>query len=291
MSTLIDLLHEDGSWRCTLVEGMVDEAVFRLEPGTAPARRDLAARLLDGRDPGRLADPEQWEAVLIEALLADPVVARLRVLRLHLTDYHHSAAAAARALAGSVRTHLEELYLGYDFTYLLEHSRTSTGGRIEPESRLHDGFTHDAEAGMWEALPALRTLTAEGAFLFDRIGGDSLTEARLRGAVLCDGGVFPASAPALVRLAVELGTDVYGVACPVDQLENELTPTAMPNLRHLDLGEAEFDGTDLEVLEVLAGSPLLPQLESLVVRSLEADEEAVAALMPAFAHLNLSVAH
>lgn len=293
MTTLIDMLHEDGSWRCELVDGMVDEAVFRLDPQTAPARRDLVARLLDGRDPGRLADPERWESVLIEALLADPAAARLRVLRLHLTDYHHSAAAAARALAGSVRTHLEELYFGYDFTYLLEHSRTSTGGRIAPERWLPDGFAHDVEAGMWEALPALRTLIAEGAFLFDQIGGDALTEARLRGAVLSYGGVFPDAAPALVSLTVETGTDVHGVACSADLLSSELTPAAMPHLRHLDLGAAQFDATDLEVLEALAESPILPQLETLVLRSLELDddEEEAAALLGGFAHLQLSTTH
>ena len=67
---------------------------------------------------------------------------------------------------------------------------------------------------------------------------------------------------------------------------------AMPHLRHLDLGAAQFDATDLEVLTALAESPILPQLETLVLRSLKTDDdEEAAALMGSFAHLELSTTH
>ncbi|MGW0197779.1 hypothetical protein [Nonomuraea sp. NPDC003201] len=214
--------------------------MFRLAPHTTSGRRALVERL--GAD---ATDPEQWEAALIEALLTDPAAADLRRLELHLTDFHHSARRAARALATQRRERLTSLYFGHDFTYLYEHSTTSTGAAIDPLSRLHEGFTDDSRNGLWDALPALRELTAEGGLLFDEIDGDaltSLTELRLRGAVLADG--------------------------------------------------------DLGTLEALAGSPILPQLESLKIKSLQIQEhetdgdplEALTRRAPTFTHLALSIA-
>ncbi|MER6002780.1 hypothetical protein ABT120_29705 [Nonomuraea angiospora] len=150
------------------------------------------------------------------------------------------------------------------------------------------------------ALPALRELTAEGGLLFDEIDGDaltSLTELRLRGAVLADGAVFPRKAPSVVTLALEIRSDVFGTECPIEQLD-ELDPAGYPALRHLDLSRAEFDAGDFGTLEALAGSPILPQLESLKIESLQIQEletdgdplEALTGLARAFTHLALSVA-
>ncbi|GAA0961566.1 hypothetical protein [Actinocorallia libanotica] len=290
-----DGLRADGSWRLTWSGGLIEEAVFRLVPETASGRRALVERL--GAD---ASDPEQWEAALIEALLTDPASAGLRGLELHLTDFHHSARRAARALAGRRREQLTSMYFGHDFTYLYENGTTSTGGTFDPLGRLHEGFADDTGSGLWEALPALRELTAEGGLLFDDIDGDalaSLTELRLRGAVLADGAVFPRRAPGVVTLALEIGSDVFGTACPVEQLD-ELDPVGYPALRHLDLSCAEFDAGDFATLRTLAESPILPQLESLEIKSLWIEEhetdgdplEALAELAPAFAHLALTVA-
>ncbi|GAB1822803.1 hypothetical protein [Herbidospora sp. RD11066] len=264
-----DALRTGGSWRLTWSGDRLDEAVFRLEPGAA-----------------------QPESSLIEALLTDPASAGLSRLELHLTDVHLSATAAARALATWKRERLTSLYFGHDFTYLYEHFTTSSGEKFDPLSRLHEGFADDTSHRLWDALPALQELTAEGGLLFDDIDGDAmpaLTDLRLRGAVLAEGAVFPRRAPGVVTLALETGHDIFGSVCPVEQLE-ELTPGGYPALRHLDLGLAEFDADDLDILETLAASPVLPQLETLEARNLLVDDvAALTRLAPAFAHLSLSV--
>ncbi|WP_018681056.1 hypothetical protein [Actinokineospora enzanensis] len=296
MSGVIDIagLAADGSWQFGWVGDRLEKAVFRLVPGTAVERGALVARL-----GGNASDPEQWEGALIEAVLGDPVSADLRTLELHLTDFHHSARRAARALAAHRRGQLAELYFGHDFRLLFEHATSSTGGRIDPTSWLNEGVVDDGACGLWNALPALRELTIEGGLLFDDIDSDALpalTELRLRGAVLSDGAVFPRKAPGVVTLALEIGTDVFGTVCPVEQLE-QLDPAGYPALRHLDLGDAEFDGGDYATLVTLAESPILRQLETLTLRSLYIEDHeieddrqaALAALAPAFAHLTLDV--
>ncbi|MBW8485773.1 hypothetical protein [Actinomadura parmotrematis] len=286
----LDGLRDDGSWHFTWARGFIDRARFRLAPETAPQRRELVERFAAGAD---VDDPERWESVLIEALLSHPAAARLRGLELHLTDVHHSARRAAEALAARRRERLTDLRFGYGFTYLYEDVRTSTGGRVDPMDHYDAGFVGDATDALWRALPALRTLAVEGALLFHWIAGDALTDLRLRGAVLSDGAVFPGSRPGtvtlpnLAALTLEIGTDVHGTACPVEQLD-ELDAAGYPALRSLDLGAAEFDASDDDVLAALAASSVLPQLERLRVRSL--DVEDAAELAPRFAHLDLSAA-
>ncbi|MEU5696854.1 hypothetical protein [Actinosynnema sp. NPDC020468] len=286
-----DGLRTDRSWRLTWSDDRLEEAVFRLEPDTAAERGALVARL-----GGDASDPEQWEAVLVEALLTDPAAADLRRLELHLTDFHHSARRAAAALGSRRRERLAELYFGHDFEFLYEDAATSTGGTVDPLSRLHEGFV--GETALWEALPALRDLTVEGGLLFDDIDGvalKSLTSLRLRGAVLAGGEVFPGRLPSVVTLTLDVASDVFGVCCPVDLLE-ELDGDRFPALRHLDLGRAEFDPGDLATLRALAAAPILPRLESLRLRSLLVPDHvapdrlaALAELAPAFAHLDLSI--
>ncbi|GAB2832946.1 hypothetical protein GCM10022221_34710 [Actinocorallia aurea] len=307
----LDGLREDGSWRFTWSRGFLDEARFRAAPHSRPHRGALVERLRAAHEGAALldattadaADPERWEAALIEALLRHPAAARLRRLDLRLADHHHSAARAAAALAARRREHLAELRFGHAFTYLYEDATTSTGARFDPMSRYDTGFAGDETAALWEALPALRTLEVEGALLFHWIGGDALTDLTLHGAVRSDGGVLPGSSarfprlPNLAALTVRIESDVHGTACPVEQLD-ELTVEAYPALRSLDLGGAHFDDGDLGVLRALADSPVLPGLTRLRVRSLavegwEADGEPLAALAelaPRFAHLALSVA-
>ncbi|MFE7563824.1 hypothetical protein [Kitasatospora sp. NPDC057500] len=301
----LDALRADGSWRFGWSGGFLDEAAFRLAPGDPSRRRALVKRLLTERPGGypadvdldldlELSDPEQWEGVLIAALLTHPVSHRLRELDLRLTDYHHSAEQAASALAGATRPRLERLSFGYDFEFLFEHGKGSAGSRIDPMEHHGEGLVRTE---IWGALPALRTLELEGAFLFAFVDHDGLTRLRTRGAVISDGSVFlPGRLPALTSLELELESDVFGVACSVDQLD-ELATTAdwYPHLRNLDLGKVEFDAGTSEVLAALAESPLLPRLEALTVRDLVIPEEEggplrLAALAPQFAHLALRVA-
>lgn len=259
--SLVDHLLADGSWHLG-----DDTAEFRLSPATADRRPALIAELVAslGAEPGTglgadPSDPEQWESVLIEALLTDPASAGLRRLDLHLTDFHHSAHRAAAALATHRRERLTSLSFGHDFEYLFEDAHTSTGGRFDPLKRLHQGFVKAGD--MWSALPALTELTATGGLLFDDIVSDTLTELSLRGALFEDGSIFPISTPALVTLRLEIRTDVFGTACPVLQLE-ELTPALFPDLRHLDLSRCEFDESDGDVREVLAATGMLARLET-----------------------------
>ncbi|MEU9339183.1 hypothetical protein AB0D49_39595 [Streptomyces sp. NPDC048290] len=136
----LDALRDDGSWRFTWRRGFIEEASFALAEETRPRRRALAERLLaDLPHAGALdpADPEQWEAALIDALLSHPAAHRLGKLELRLTDYHRSAEHAALALSRRTWPRLETLYFGHAFGTLFEHHETSTGGRIEPETYLH----------------------------------------------------------------------------------------------------------------------------------------------------------
>ncbi|WP_380282089.1 hypothetical protein [Kitasatospora purpeofusca] len=294
----LDALRADGSWRFGWSRGFLDEASFRPAPAEQAGRRELVERLLT-RHPVEVEvdvavdDPEQWEGVLIAALLAHPASARLRTLDLRLTDYHHSAERAAAALAGQPRPRLERLSFGYGFAYLFEDGQGSAGSRIDPMEYHGEGLVR---TDIWAALPALRTLELEGAFLFASVDHDGLTRLRTRGAVIADGSVFlPGRLPALVSLEAELESDVFGVACSADQLD-ELAVAAQwyPNLRRLDLGKVEFDAAPSDALAALADSPLLPQLEALTVRGPGTPEEGAAelpaALAPRFAHLTLRVA-
>ncbi|GAA1408360.1 hypothetical protein GCM10009639_57990 [Kitasatospora putterlickiae] len=288
----LDALRADGSWRFGWSDGYLDEAAFRLAPGDPSRRRELVERLLTERpdgDPVDVDDPEQWEGVLIAALLTHPASHRLRALDLRLTDYHHSAERAATALAGATRPRLERLSFGYGFEYLFEHGEGSAGTRINPMDHYGDGLVRTE---IWEALPALRTLELEGAFLFPCLDHDGLTRLRTRGAVISDGSAFlPGRLPALTSLELELECDVFGVACSVDQLDElALMADRYPNLRNLDLGRVEFDIGSAEVLAALADSPLLARLEALTVRDLEISKDQLKRLAPKFAHLTLRVA-
>ncbi|MFD7414963.1 hypothetical protein [Kitasatospora purpeofusca] len=314
----LDGLRADGSWQLGWSRGFLDTAVFRLteengptgEAGpaegtasageTGPRRRALVLRLLaelphgGAHDPD---DPEQWEAVLVDVLLRHPAAGRLRRLELHLTDHHHSAGRAAAALAARQRPRLAELYLGHHYDTLFELHRTSAGRPLEVERYLHDPVVpHGTGRALWPALPALRSLELEGAFLFDDVVHEELTHLRTRGAVFSDGSLFGTSTPGLVTLEVEIDHDVHGTVGSNLQLE-ELAPAGYPRLRHLDLGAAVFEPEEDGDLVLLAGSPLLPQLESLTVRELVIEDtgaepgplEVLAGLAPRFAHLELRV--
>ncbi|MEV6983388.1 hypothetical protein AB0M95_19335 [Sphaerisporangium sp. NPDC051017] len=293
----LDGLREDGSWRLTWSRGFIDEACFRLAKDTQPQRRELVERLLTDHPRTAtvdLTDPEQWEGALIDVLLSHPAAHRLRALELHLTDYHRSAEHSAISLAGRRRPRLERMYFGYDFEYLYEDSEGSTGNRINPLDYHHKGLV---QADVWDSLPALRTLELEGAFLFHFVKHDSLTRLRARGPVISDGSIFDFGwTTGLQSLEVEIGSDVFGCLCPVEQLD-ELKASKYPNLENLDLSEAEFDDTSYEVVSALADSSVLPLLRSLSIRDLTISQmdcegdplTALAELAPRFGHLDLYV--
>ncbi|GLF99609.1 hypothetical protein [Streptomyces yaizuensis] len=296
----LDGLRDDGSWRFTWSRGFIDEASFLLTEEAGPQRRALVERLLAGLphagsfDP---ADPEQWEGALIDALLSHPATRLLRTLELRLTDYHHSAERAAVALARRRRPRLEALRFGHDFDVLFELHPTSAGNRVEPETYLHAAVVSE-EAGnaLWEALPALRTLGLEGAFLFCDVRHDALTHLRIRGAVFADGSLFTASTPALESLTVEIDVDVHGVAAS-NAVLGHLDPSWHPRLRSLDLSQAYFEPEEAGDFVVLADSPILPQLAELDLRELVIEDAidgreppaVLAELAPRFAHLDLYV--
>ncbi|MEU1515567.1 hypothetical protein ABZ490_26030 [Streptomyces sp. NPDC005811] len=280
-------LRGDGSWRFTWTRGFLDEASFRPAEDTRPHRRALVERLLADlphTTPADPADPEQGEGALIDALLSHPAARRLRTLALHLTDYHRSAEHAAVALGARERPRLERLYFGYDFQYLFEDGASSTGSPINPLDFQGRGLV---QTDFWDALPALRTLELEGAFLFHSVRHETLTRLRTRGSVISDGSLFGLGpTPGLESLTIDIGTDVFGCSCSIDQLD-ELDASQFPHLRELDLTRAEFDTTPHELLSVLADSPILPQLERLSLGALPGD--AVTELAPRFAHLHLRV--
>ncbi|MFF2024007.1 hypothetical protein ACFVW2_19685 [Streptomyces sp. NPDC058171] len=296
----LDGLRADGSWRFTWSRGFIDGAAFRLATEGRSRRGALVERLLADlphTGSGDAADPEQWEGALIDVLLSHPASRLLRGLELHLTDYHHSAERAALALSRQQRPRLATLHFGHGFDLLLALHTTSTGNRVEPAKYLHAAVV-PAQAGtaLWEALPALRTLELEGAFLFDDVEHATLTHLRTRGAVLSDGSLFAFSTPGLVSLEVEIGPDVHGVV-PPNAILDDLEASRYPRLRSLDLSGACFDPDGAGDFVVLAGSSVLPQLEELSIRELviedtDAEREPLAVLAelaPRFAHLDLRV--
>jgi hypothetical protein len=262
----LDPLRGDGSWDFTWRDGFIDKAVFRLAKDTREQRRALVERLVADLPHGGafdLADAEQWEAALIDFFLSHPAADQLRELELHLTDYHHSAEAAAAALARRPRPRLATMYFGHSFDTLFELHETSTGNRIDPEDHL-DAAVVRKEVGeaLWNSLPALRTLELEGTFLFGSLSHDGLTHLRTRGAVFADGSLFSFTTPALTSLEVEIGADVHGVVASAAQLKG-LEPARFPHLRSLDLSAALFEADEAGDFAVLAQHPLLPQLEKL----------------------------
>ncbi|MFE7129900.1 hypothetical protein ACFVIM_03495 [Streptomyces sp. NPDC057638] len=104
-------------------------------------------------------------------------------------------------------------------------------------------------------------------------------------------------AAGLTSWEAEMGGDVFGGYCPLEQLD-ELGSSPYPRLRCLDLARMEFDATSYEVLRALADSPVLPGLERLSLRDLVIQRQdgtgeplaALAELAPRFAHLDLRVA-
>ncbi|GIE80624.1 hypothetical protein Aph02nite_65740 [Actinoplanes philippinensis] len=273
----LDGLLEDGSWQ---FDGPAS-AAFRLAPDTTARRGALVEHILGRPEP----DPELWESILIETFLNHPAASDLQRLRLEMTDFHHSARRAASAIARQPRTALTELWFGHPFRYLYETATTSTGRGFNPLDHYDEGFVGDAGGAMWQALPALRTLTVEGALLFHAVSAPAVIHVRSRGVISSDGSVLPGPLPTLTHFELEIATDVFGTACPVEQLE-ELTPASFPALISLDLTRAEFDG---EPLLTLANLPILSHLTSLRVGPHELDDTEWAAIAPHFDHLSLTI--
>ncbi|MFD8756485.1 hypothetical protein ACFV0O_36735 [Kitasatospora sp. NPDC059577] len=291
---VLEALRHDGSWQFTpAADGTPDRAVFRLDPATRPGRRDLVRRLPahapgpgGGAAPADPSDPEQWEGVLVAALLAHPAADRLRVLDLRLTDYHRCAEPVAAALAARPRPRLEHLSFGYGYRHLYEDAEGTAGTRIDPLDFHGEGLV---QSDVWPALPALRTLELEGAFLFHAVDHDGLTHLKVRGPACSDGAVFALGhTPAVESLTVEVGCDVFGVTLSPDQL-GELTADRYPALRRLDLARTEFDADPHEVLAALADCDVLPQLDTLTLDARTAGAR-TPDLAPRFAHLDLRTA-
>jgi hypothetical protein len=274
----LEELLADGSWRLETPEA----AEFRLAPDTAGRRGALVQRILGAPEP----DPELWESALIEAFLSHPAAAGLRTLRLEMTDFHHSARRAASILGSRPLPALTDLWFGHRFTYLYENATTSSGRTFDPLDHYDEGFAGHAE---WQNLTALRNLTVEGALLFHSVSAPAATNLRSHGVFGSDGSVFPSPQPSLTHLELEIATDVFGTPCPVEQLE-QLTVESFPALRSLDLGRAEFDASNHEVLATLAELPILAQLQSLRVAGLDPDDDEWTPIAPRFGHLTLTSA-
>ncbi|MER6174411.1 hypothetical protein [Streptosporangium sp. NPDC001681] len=91
-------------------------------------------------------------------------------------------------------------------------------------------------------------------------------------------------------------SDIFGCPCSLDQLD-ELDAFQFPNLKELDLSQADFNATSYELFSALADSSVLPQLEQLSIGNLTIDQAdcegdplaTLAELAPRFAHLDLHV--
>jgi uncharacterized protein (TIGR02996 family) len=143
--------------------------------------------------------------------------------------------------------------------------------RLEDESIFDSGREpHPAHVdvgdlgALWRALPrlasfyidisgfALGTIDAPCLASFG-IGTDGLSTADAR-------AIAQIAAPKLAALDVDVGEPDRGASATVDDLAPLLQRTDLPELRHLGIGCAHFAD---ELVELLASSKLLPQLDEL----------------------------
>jgi hypothetical protein len=208
-------------------------------------------------------------AALIEQLLAHPRASEVEVLLIGAWDFESSVDASAwlpTLCTGAARLpRLRALMLG-DIT-----------GEEQEISWIKQSNVGPARA----AFPGLEVLHVRGG---DGLDIDPLRHGRLKVLVVETGGlprvvlerVANAHLPALEHLELWLGTSDYGYDGTTDDLRAILAGGRFPALRYLGLRDSEVAD---EVAAVVAGSPILDQIQELDLSLGTLGWEGVSALM------------
>lgn len=214
----------------------------------------------------------------IRALLRLDSAKFLRELRIGLADASgdndYGAALAAIVKAG-MRPSLRELFVGdFEFPEESEISWVTIGdvGRVLPllpnleELRVQGG---NIRLSNLAAVPCLRSLVLH-------TGGLPGLTAR---------AVATATLPELTHLEMWFGAEEYGATATMESIAALFTGKGFPRLTHLGLMNAEFQD---QIVEAVAGSPILGQLRSLDLSMgtmTDAGGEAILAAADRFSHL------
>lgn len=233
-----------------------------------------------------------------------------RALRVGLPDFEAEINALEtlhQALAHPGSRFLQELTLGcFDFEgenfyktaleTLCESPRPTlkrlfVGDFVQEECELSwsgaSGFGR-----LWEVAPNLESLTIHAG----DIAMTSLKAPKLRELVIHSGGlngnvlqtVAAADLPELERLEIWLGTEDYEGSTEVEMLTPILAGKKLPKLKHLMLGNCDYQDA---IAGAVVGAAILPQLETLSLAMgtmIDAEGgEALLAGAESFAHLEL----
>ncbi|MGN6108651.1 MAG: WGR domain-containing protein [Kofleriaceae bacterium] len=221
-------------------------------------------------------DDEQEKKIekLVETLLDEPSARFLRALTVGIVTFSDNDYGGIAKLIGKrYLPALRSLFLG-DFDPEETEVSWSSLGNLEP---------------VYAAVPNLRRLKLRSGDM--KLG--SIVLPHLERFDIETGGLDPKSAraiagarwPSLRELSIQVGTERYGGTAQLKDLQPILDGVGLPRLRHLGLTNLEY--TDA-VIAPLAGSKILPQLESLDLSLGVMAEDGARALyryQNAFAHL------
>lgn len=211
---------------------------------------------------------------LLENLLDEPSARFLRELTVGIITFvDNDYGGVAKLIGKRYLPALRSLFLG-DFEGEETEISWSDLGNLEP---------------MYAAMPNLRRLKLRSGEM--KLGAIVLPH--LERFDIETGGLDPKSAraiasarwPSLRELSIQVGTERYGGTTQLKDLQPILDGVGLPRLRHLGLTNLEY--TDA-VIAPLAGSKILPQLESLDLSLGVMSEDGARALyryQNAFAHL------
>ncbi len=198
----------------------------------------------------RISATDEFIPEALPALLSAPVTRFLRELTLGMQGEEVDYGDAIESISETgPHWAMRTLHIG-DFEY-------------PDEMEMSWALIGDASS-IWEACPALRELTLQGAEIeLGKIRAPELSRVSLRTGGLPNEAllsIIEADLPKLEELEVWFGDDGYGAESSVDDVVPLLTRTDLPNLKCLRLMNSEF--TD-KLVEALIGSPLLAQIETL----------------------------
>lgn len=278
------------AWELRWRDGFVEEATYGLPAEPAKAIRAHAAAL-------RVA-PGEVEGVLLERVLASDASRLVRRLDIAVHDFARFMLHATRLIASRPRPQLEELALR-----IADYSPYKNVMRKVAYPDLWNGdralLERTAVAALTKATPNLRRLTLVGDSVMSGLEHPTLEALTCHGYVTIRAcgtdlpGVrkrllSPTRLPRLERLTLEIVNPSAGSGPPMDACYLDFPVKTFPALKHLDLSRSDL-GDELGeggVIVQLAGSKILPRLETLVVRAIDEDDERkLRKLAPRFAHL------
>ncbi len=284
----LEQLTREGSWRFIWVGKQLSEAHFELSQNRE-SRQALIPAFVE------CDDEEAFESILIEALFALPEAQCLKLVDLHLRDFHISLKRTISAIAYKTRPVLRELCLrirDYSRDKFENEGFRSSAGKVIPVPNPWnslDGWPFvpaEITQSLCRATPYLHTLVLTGDFVFSELHHSSLQELHLYGfEPICGCGIVPThegcgrgpNLPRLKHLEFLLDASAEIEANFFLQID----PEAFPSLRTLKILGQSWTG----LLKWVAQSEILPQLKELYLASIEGGTN-IEGYADVFAHLD-----